>query len=118
MRIIALFALIIGVSTQLILTGNPYHKLIFGIVCGIVAIVFGFGSGSSDDEDRWAGILGGAGVILVLILLIMLPWVRRNHLASQLQKPATPHSLVNGSAISNQPSTNFPATQQPTNGHP
>lgn len=65
MRVIAFFALLFGVLMQLLLTSRmtAHDRLVFGIICGVVAIVCSLltvpwtGGDDESQRDRFVGIL-------------------------------------------------------------
>jgi hypothetical protein len=52
MRVIALLALIFGFMAQLLLDGQTFSHAVFGIICGIAAVMGGLVSARKDYADE------------------------------------------------------------------
>lgn len=74
MRVIALLALILGFVTQLILDGQTFTHALFGICCGVAALVSGMTVARKNPPHRWIGrTIAGLGLPLFVWCLITLP---------------------------------------------
>jgi hypothetical protein len=77
MRVIALLSLIFGFMAQLLLDGQTFSHAVFGIICGIAAVMGGLVSARKDYADegrRWLGrIMAGLGLVLALFCIVQLP---------------------------------------------
>jgi hypothetical protein len=77
MRVIALLALFFGAMSQGYLDGQTFTHGVFGVVCGIAAVVGGLGSAREDYADagrRWLGwIMAGLGLALAIFCVVQLP---------------------------------------------
>jgi hypothetical protein len=73
-RIIALLALIFGFVSQGLLDGQTFSHAVFGIICGVVVVVFGLAASSQDPAHRWTGrIMAVLGFTLGVWCLVLLP---------------------------------------------
>src|SRR5262252_2062827 len=76
MRVIALLALLFGITMQPMLNGQPFTNAVFGIVCGVTAFVCGRAAARRDPPNRGIGlIMAGLGVALGVWCLAVLPFV-------------------------------------------
>jgi hypothetical protein len=77
MRVIALLALLFGTMFQMLLDGQVFTHAVFGIICGIAAVIGGLASARKDYVDegrRWLGrIMAGLGLALAIFCVIQLP---------------------------------------------
>ena len=74
MRVVALLALIFGFMAQFLLNGQVFTHAVFGVVCGVAALVCGLASACRDRPHRWEGrIMAGLGLALGLWCVVMLP---------------------------------------------
>src|ERR1700734_3859613 len=77
MRVIALLSLLFGGMAQLLLDGQTFSHAVFGIICGIAAVVGGLVSASKDyahEGRRWLGrIMAGLGLVLAIFCVVQLP---------------------------------------------
>ncbi len=74
MRVIALLALIFGFTMQMLLDGQVFTHAVFGIACGVAAVVCGLAASRKDRRYRWEGwIMAGLGFALGVWCMVMLP---------------------------------------------
>jgi hypothetical protein len=77
MRVISLLSLFFGFMAQLLLDGQTFTHAVFGVVCGIAAVVGGLVSARKDYANeirRWLGwIMASLGLVLAIFCVIQLP---------------------------------------------
>ena len=72
MRVIALLALIFGLTAQFLLDGQTFSHAVLGIFCGIAALVCGLESARRDRLHRWEGrAMAGLGVALGIWCVVL-----------------------------------------------
>ena len=74
MRDIALLALLFGFIAQFILDGQTFSHAVFGVVCGVAALVCGLAAARRDPPNKWIGrTMAGFGFALGVWCIVMLP---------------------------------------------
>ena len=81
MRVIALLCLLFGTLAPLILDGQQFTHTIFGIACGVAALICGLVSVSAKPNtpaSRWEGrIMAGLGLLLAVFLSTQIESAKR-----------------------------------------
>lgn len=73
MRVIALLALLFGITMQPMLNGQPFTNAVFGVLCGVTALVCGRAAARRDPSNRGSGlVMAILGVALGVWCLVML----------------------------------------------